>query len=193
MDAPNVVILAGPNGAGKSTTAKKIVCDQLGIQNYVNADTLARGLAEFNSESMAFKAGRIMLEHLKELAEKRVDFAFETTLASKTFAPWIAELKTEGYHFHLIYLWLPEPEMSIRRVADRVSRGGHHVPDETVRRRYRLGLVNFFHLYSPIADAIRVFDNSDPKAPRLIAEKSGIMESIADPAAWNLMQLGAKP
>src|SRR4051794_14192279 len=99
MEALNLVVIAGPNGAGKSTTAQKTVHDRLGIVHYVNADTLARGLSAFASESMAIKAGRIMLEHLHDLAKERIDFGFETTLAGKAFAPWIKELKTKGYYF----------------------------------------------------------------------------------------------
>ena len=106
-------MLAGPNGAGKSTTAKEAIRDRLGIVHYVNADTLARGVSEFDSESMAIKAGRIMLEHLHDLAKQRVDFAFETTLAGKAFASWIAELKQQGYIFHLIFLWLPSADMAV--------------------------------------------------------------------------------
>lgn len=128
MSAPQVVILSGPNGAGKSTLAGEIIFNQLGIADYVNADTIARGLSEFNPEGHAFDAGRYMLDHLKRLGKAQVDFAFETTLATRSFAVWIDELKTSGYEFGLIYVWLPHAAMSIRRVASRVSQGGHHVP-----------------------------------------------------------------
>src|SRR6185503_19809789 len=97
MEHPNVVILAGPNGAGKSTLAESLIQGTLGIRHYVNADTLARGLSAFNFDDMAIKAGKIMLQHLHDLAEERSNFAFETTLASRTFAPWIGELKKTGY------------------------------------------------------------------------------------------------
>src|SRR5262245_17138570 len=136
MDHPNVVILAGPNGAGKSTLAEPLLAQTLGIRHYVNADTLARGLSAFNFDEMAVKAGKIMLAHLHDLGEQRVNFAFETTLASRTFAPWIRELKRTGYHFHLFFLWLPSPEVSITRVRRRVMLGGHGVPEDTIRRRY---------------------------------------------------------
>ena len=93
------------------------------------------------------QAGRIMLARLRELARQRVDFAFETTLASRTFAPWLRELRDSDYRVHLLFLWLPSPELAIARVATRVQEGGHHVPDETIRRRYHAGLRNFFRLY----------------------------------------------
>ena len=85
-----------------------------------------------------------------------MDFAFETTLASRTFAPWIAELRSSGYAFTLLCVWLHNPELSVARVAARVSAGGHHVPSDVVRRRYYGGLRNFFSLYQPLADLWRV-------------------------------------
>lgn len=188
METPNVVVLGGPNGAGKSTIAKKAIRDGLGVLHYVNADTLGRGLSEFDSESMALKAGRIMLEHLKDLAKQRTDFAFETTLASKTFAPWIRTLKEAGYKFHLLYLWLPSPDMAVDRVSDRVQRGGHNIPEETIRRRYQRGLDNFFGLYAPMADFFRFFDNSNRDEPRIIAEKRDTILTVEDVPLWETIQ-----
>src|SRR5437868_6799082 len=184
MDKPNVIILAGPNGAGKSTISQKLLSATLKVPHFVNADTIARGLSAFHSEDMALKAGRIMLEHLHELAEERADFAFETTLASRTFAPWIAELKKAGYVFHLFYVYVPSADVSIERVRDRVRRGGHNVPEETIRRRYQRGLENFFKLYKPMADVWRMFDNSNPKKPRLIAELTDRIQKVHRADLW---------
>jgi predicted ABC-type ATPase len=184
MDVPNIVLLAGPNGAGKSTTAKNVIRDSLGIVHYVNADALARGLSEFAAESMAFKAARIMLEHLHDLARERVDFALETTLSGKTYAPWIGELKKQGFLFSLFFLWLPSADMAIDRVKDRVRRGGHDIPEETIRRRYEGGLKNFFRLYAPMADFFKFYNNSNPKRPRLIAEKNGTMLDVKERRQW---------
>ncbi len=191
--APNVVILAGPNGAGKTTASHKLVYEMLGIRHYVNADTLARGLSAFCPEDWAIKAGKIMLQHLHELAAQRLDFAFETTLASRTVAPWIAELKREGYRFRLLYLWLPAAEMAVQRVQQRVSTGGHEVPADTIRRRYLRGLANFFHLYRPLADAWQVYENSNPEEPRLIAEADGTIENVVDADVWTQLQHGVNP
>src|ERR1700733_6159650 len=124
MDHPNIVILAGPNGAGKTTISKELLSSELEIRHYVNADTIARGLSDFHSEDMAIKAGKVMLEHLHELAKERINFAFETTLASRTFAPWISRLKKDGYAFHLFFIWVPSHEVSIARVSARVRSGG---------------------------------------------------------------------
>src|ERR1051325_2348674 len=114
---PNVVLIGGPNGAGKSTAAPEILHGVLKVTEFVNADVIARGLSAFAPESVALKAGKLMLLRLRELAEQRRDFGFETTLASRSFAPWVAELKKYGYKFHLFFLWLPNPEASVARVA----------------------------------------------------------------------------
>jgi predicted ABC-type ATPase len=184
MEHPNVVIVAGPNGAGKSTVARRLIGHTLGIRRYVNADTLARGLSEFNFDEMAIKAGKLMLEHLHDLAKDRVNFAFETTLASRTFAPWIAELKKTGYQFHLFFVWVPAAEVSIHRVRKRVMLGGHGIPEETIRRRYLRGLDNFFRLYQPLTDGWEFYDNDNPQEPKLIALGNGTMELAEDDALW---------
>ena len=120
--APNIVVIGGPNGAGKSTIARDVLVDALRVQEFVNADTIATGLAAFNPDSAAFSAGRIMLARLHDLAELRVDFAFESTLASRTFAPWLRRQIGLGYNVHIIYVMLRSPELAIRRVANACAR-----------------------------------------------------------------------
>lgn len=128
---PHLIVIAGPNGAGKSTTAPSLLKGTLHVTEFVNADLIAQGLSAFKPEMTAFHAGRIMLERIYYLANKHVNFSFETTLASKTFAPWITELRKTGYIFHLVFLWLPSEEFAINRVAERVRMGGHNVPEDT--------------------------------------------------------------
>src|SRR5579859_2573799 len=189
-EVPIVVVLAGPNGAGKTTTSRSVLQGALGVQEFVNADTIAVGLSAFNPEQAAMAAGRIMLARLQALAEQRASFAFETTLASRSFAPWLRQRRAEGYRFHLIFLSLPSPELAIARVQERVNRGGHHVPDEIVRRRYAGGLRNFFTLYLPIADGWRLYDNTDRQRRRLIARRrvGETSEAILDPASWSRLR-----
>ncbi len=91
-----VAILAGPNGAGKSTCAAALL-PRVNLLEFVNADTIARGLSEFNPESAALAAGRIMLGRLDHLEGEGMSFAFETTLASRSFAPRLRKLREEGY------------------------------------------------------------------------------------------------
>ena len=141
---PQIIILAGPNGAGKSTLAPFLLRDRLHVFEYVNADTIAAGLSAFQPEGAALAAGRVMLQRLRELAAQRVTFAFETTLATRSYAGWLRKLCAQGYDLSLIYLWLRTPETAIKRVQDRVRLGGHDIPEEVVRRRYHKGVQNFF-------------------------------------------------
>lgn len=181
---PSIVILAGPNGAGKSTAAPALLRGLLGVSEFVDADVIARGLSAFNAESVAIPAGRVMLARLRELARRRASFAFETTLASRSFAPWLERLRRDGYSVHIVFLWLPSAEFAIERVADRVRMGGHSVPTDTVRRRYRTGVRNFFHLYERLASTWRVYDGSRD-APKLIAERLDIRPmKVYDERVW---------
>ncbi len=167
--APNVVVIAGPNGSGKSTAAPALLRDYLGVIEFVNADVIAQGLSGFGAEHVALRAGRVMLERLRDLAAEEADFAFETTLASRTFAPWLGQLQQLGYRVHLLFLWLPAPEMAVARVASRVEIGGHDIPRDVIYRRYFAGLRNFFSLYRPLVDAWRMYDNSSRTGYELIA------------------------
>jgi predicted ABC-type ATPase len=166
---PKIIIIAGPNGAGKSTLAPFLLRDTLGLMEYVNADTVALGLSAFHPEAVAFKAGRIMLKHLQEMAKQRVNFAFETTLATRSYARWIKELREEGYELHLYFLWLRSADVSVERVKERVLLGGHNVPEDDIRRRYQRGISNFFDFYQPLSQSWNVYDNSLHE-PLLIAE-----------------------
>ena len=186
---PHIIIIGGPNGAGKSTTAPALLKGTLGVTEFVNADTIAQGLSAFQPEGTAFHAGRVMLERIRFLAKEQMDFAFETTLASLTFAPWIQELKKKGYIFHLVFLWLPNEEFAIARVAERVHMGGHNVPEETLRRRYSKGMGNFFRLYKPLADTWFFYDNSFAGSPKLLASGGKkIGTSIGNAVIWKHIQ-----
>jgi predicted ABC-type ATPase len=173
-----IVVLAGPNGSGKSTTAPVLLRDRLGIANYVNADTLAAGLAAFDPASAAFDAGRLMLVRLARLRRQRVDFAFETTLATRGYAAWLRDCRSEGYQVVVVFLSLPYAETALQRVAARVVRGGHDIPETTVRRRFERGLANFFNLYVDVADQWYFLDNSGTN-PELLAS-GGIGEPTVE-------------
>lgn len=185
---PSVVILSGPNGAGKSSLAPSLLQEHLGVRQFVNADVIAQGLAGFAPESSALAAGRIMLSRMNALAASRSSFAFETTLASRTFAPWLENLRSDGYLVHLIYLWLPSPEMAQLRVASRVRSGGHNVPPEVVTRRFYAGLRNFFDLYQAVSDTWRIYDSSGLSTPEPIALGSGPTTlEVRDRLKWELV------
>jgi predicted ABC-type ATPase len=178
-------VIAGPNGAGKSTIAPDLLRGKLAVSEFVNADTIARGLSAFAPEDVAFAAGRIMLDRLHDLSRRRADFAFETTLATLSFAPWLRELVAKGYSFHLLFISLVNPGVAVQRVRSRVRLGGHDVPEATIRRRFGRGLRNFFQLYLPLATTWRVYDNSAVGSLKLIA--SGRVKGptrILDAKAW---------
>lgn len=189
--SPSLVALAGPNGAGKSTVGPALLRNSLGISTFVNADVIAQGLSGLEPEGAAFEAGRIMLERLDELARRRESFAFETTLAGRAYARRISALQGEGYRFHVVFLWLDSPELAVARVADRVRAGGHAVPEDVVRRRYRAGLRNFLELYRPLAEMWQVYDNSSggSDGPRLVAYGSGeTTKSVLNEGMWRRVQ-----
>ncbi len=170
---PHIVVIGGPNGAGKTTISRDVLADTLRITEFVNADAIAAGLSGFDPARAALAAGRVMLARLHQLAtaDPPVNFAFESTLASRTFAPWLSKRIDQGYAVHLLYIWLRSPELAIRRVRSRVRKGGHSIADEVVRRRYARSVANLFDLYLPLAERAgtwRIYNNST-RALRLVA------------------------
>lgn len=183
---PNLVVVAGPNGSGKSTTAPKLLRDTLRVDEFINADLIASGLSGFAPERVAFAAGRIMVRRMQEIAESKIDFALESTLSSRSLAPWISRLQAGGYAFHLLYLWLSNADLAVQRVADRVRQGGHNVPETVVRRRYARSLSNFFNVYRPIADSWLMLDNSTVGNLKAIAWRTaGGPIQIVKGGPWN--------
>lgn len=185
---PHLIIIAGPNGAGKTTSAPAILDKALHIQDFVNADVIAQGLCAFQPEKAAIQAGRVMLDRIHNLAKEGANFAFETTLASRSFASWIPDLKQKGYIFHLVYLWLDSVDLAVSRVTERIKMGGHSVPEKTIRRRYRAGLINFFKLYKPLAESWQFYDNSNKKQLNLIASASSNQLTINNEVIWNQLR-----
>ena len=140
---PSVYVVAGPNGAGKTTFALRFL-PRIATVNFVNADMISAGLSPLKPESAALEASRVFLRRIRELADEGVDFAFETTLAGQAYAGLLQRMRDSGYRVHLLFLWIPSPELALRRVADRVRKGGHNIPEQDVRRRFSRGLRNLF-------------------------------------------------
>src|SRR5437867_7617519 len=159
--------------------AARLLVGALRVSEYVDADVFARSLPR--SEATAVTAGRAVLRRLDDLAMERRSFGFETTLASRSFGPRIRRLLDAGYECHLVFLWLPSADFAVARVADRVRLGGHSVPEETIRRRYRSGLRNFFSLYQALTTTWRMYDNSVYE-PRLIASGAGTEAPVVNDA-----------
>jgi predicted ABC-type ATPase len=144
MSAMNkkIIIIAGPNGAGKTTFAKNFLPQEAHTFRFINADLIAAGLAPFNPESVSFKAARLMLNELDENTKAGESFAFETTLSGTHYLQRIEEWKDLGYAVKLWFIALSCPDLAISRVAERVAQGGHNIPEDVIRRRYKAGLEN---------------------------------------------------
>ena len=163
-------IIAGCNGAGKTTASFTILPEVLDCKEFINADEIAKGLSPFQPESVAVQAGRIMLARMDELLQKGETFAFETTLATKSYKQKIEWAQANGYEVTLLFFWLDSPNMAKKRVAQRVAEGGHSIPSETIERRYHNGIVNLFAIYIDMVDICYIFDNSEGRK-ELIAQK----------------------
>jgi predicted ABC-type ATPase len=165
---PTVYVIAGPNGAGKTTFASQFLPDFVKCREFLNADLIAAGLSPFAPETQNLRAGRLLLERIGELAQQRADFGFETTLSGRTYVKLLTDMKANGYHVELFFLWLPTADMAVDRVENRVAEGGHGVPPADIRRRYHAGLRNLFRLYRPILNSWWLYDASR-LPPNLIA------------------------
>ena len=163
-------IIAGCNGAGKTTASFTILPDILGCKEFINADEIARGLSPFQPDKVGIEAGRIMLHRIQELLVQGKTFAFETTLATKSYKNTIKQAQSLGYTVTLVFFSLDSIELAIDRVKTRVLEGGHNIPADIIARRYQNGLKNLFEIYSEIVDELAIFNNSKGK-PDLIAKK----------------------
>lgn len=181
---PQIIVIGGPNGAGKTTIAPDLLRDKLAINRYVNADPIALGLSGFDPASVSFEAGRVMLTRLKSLVLERQTFALESTLAGKSYARWLNQVRRQDYGVQLIFLWLRTPDLAVQRVAERVRDGGHDVPEEVIRRRYFAGLRNFWTLYQPLVDAWAVFDNSEGACHTVARGNREVQLLIYDKLSW---------
>lgn len=163
-------IIAGCNGAGKTTASFTILPDILGCKEFINADEIARGLSPFQPDKVGIEAGRIMLHRIQELLTQGKTFAFETTLATKSYKNTIKQAQSLGYTVTLVFFSLDSIELAIDRVKTRVLEGGHNIPSDVIARRYQNGLKNLFEIYSEIVNELAIFNNSNGK-PDLIAKK----------------------
>ena len=157
----NLYIISGCNGAGKTTASYTVLPEILNCKEFVNADEIARGLSPFNPESVAIEAGRLMLQRIDFLLEKDTSFSIETTLSTKSYINLVRRAQEKGFSVRILFFWLNSPELAIRRVAERVAKGGHNIPEPIIRRRYTAGLKNLFNLFMDHVDYWDIYDNSD--------------------------------
>jgi len=167
----NLYIIAGCNGAGKTTASFTILPEILNCKEFVNADEIAKGLSPFQPEKVSFEAGRIMLNRINDLLYVNETFAFETTLATKSYKSKIIDAQRNNYTVTLLFFWLENIDLAIERVKTRVLEGGHNIETDVIYRRYKNGIKNLFEIYFSLVDEAMIFDNSYGK-PELIAEKT---------------------
>lgn len=184
---PNIFIISGCNGAGKTTASFTILPDILDCKEFVNADNIAYGISPFNVESVAIEAGRIMLHRINELILLKEDFAFETTLATRSYVSLIHKAKELGYRVTLLYIWLNSPELAIQRVAERVRKGGHNIPEDVIKRRYYKGIKNFFTLFMPICDIWILADNSFGVLGKIAQGSREFVNVIESTELWRII------
>lgn len=182
---PDLYLIGGQNGAGKTTAALRVF-PALGVANFVNADMIAQGLSPLDVTKAARAAGRVMLEQMELHLNRGDDFALESTLASRSLAPFVGRCKGAGYRFTLIYVWLRSAELAVERVENRVRTGGHDIPDDVIRRRYERGRTNFFELYLPLADEWSVWDNSEDYTITVAHKRAGV-EEVLQPDIWEII------
>ncbi|MBY0244001.1 MAG: zeta toxin family protein [Sphingobacteriaceae bacterium] len=173
MKDKNLYIIAGCNGAGKTSASFTILPDIINCTEFINADAIASGISPFQPEKVAFDAGRIMLTRINELLNNGESFAFETTLATKSYKEKINQAKSKGYCINLLFFWLESVDLAKERVKTRVVEGGHNIPPDVIERRYKRGIDNLFKIYLPLVDGALIFDNSNGSAV-LIAQKTTI-------------------
>ena len=185
---PKLYIIAGCNGAGKTTASFTILPEILGCKEFINADEIAKGLSPFQPESVAVQAGRIMLTRMDELLQKGETFAFETTLATKSYKQKIEWAQANGYEVTLLFFWLDSPNIAKERVAQRVAEGGHNIPLETIERRYYNGIANLFAIYIDMVDICYIFDNSEGERTPIAKKYKGGKEIIYNTDLYNQMK-----
>ena len=180
----NLFIIAGPNGEGKTTASFTVLPDMLKCKEFVNADEIAKGISPFRPESAAIDAGRIFLKRIQELLRLKKDFAFETTLSTRSYVNLIKQAKLSGYNVILVFFWLRSPELAFERVKERVKAGGHNIPKDVIERRYFSGIKNLLQLYIPITDYWMVIDNSNNPFNLLAEGNLGQKTNIYNNTIW---------
>lgn len=191
LTPPVCWIIAGPNGAGKTTFALNYLPQVARCQNFVNADLIAAGLSPLVPGRELVAASRLFLQEMNAYIEKRSSFGFETTLAGRGYLKKVEQLIADGWEVNLIYLALPDVEMSVQRVAERVAHGGHDVPESIVRWRFPRSLRNLFEGYAGVVSSVRCFMNGGDQPEPVFFKEQG-QRQIVDPAAYRLLQKEAQ-
>jgi predicted ABC-type ATPase len=188
---PTLYIIAGCNGAGKTTASYTILPEMLNCKEFVNADSIALGISPFQPDKVAFEAGRVMLQRIDQLINDKVNFAFETTLSTKSYKETIKKARQKGYKIMLLYFWIDSPKLAIDRIKKRVEKGGHHIPDTIVKRRYKRGLENLFSIFIPLCDYWLIIDNRQLQPFNVADGNYKVEKSIYNAEIWQRIQSSA--
>ena len=181
----HLYIIAGCNGAGKTTASKTILPKSLLVKEFVNADEIAKGLSPFNPEGVAIAAGKLMLKRIDELLNAEESFSIETTLATRSYLNLVRKAQQRGYIVHLLFFWLNNVRLAKQRVASRVANGGHNIPPEVIKRRYKAGLKNLFDIFMPAVDIWVLIDNSNNQGERIAFGGKRFPTQIKDKVKFN--------
>lgn len=183
---PTCWIIAGPNGAGKTTFALEFLPTVADCEYFINADLIAAGLSPLAPEKETLNASKLFLAEIQNRISKKQSFAFETTLSGRTYLKLIKQLQQDGWRIELIYLALPNSEVSRLRVAERVSHGGHNIPLKDIKRRFPRSLSNLFNEYSSLVDSCQCYFNADEE-PVLIFEQQGTTRQVYQTQLYHLL------
>ena len=184
----NLYIISGCNGAGKTTASYTVLPEILHCKEFVNADEIARGLSPFNPENVAIEAVRLMLQRIEALLERGETFSIETTLATKSYINLVRRSQSKGYSVKVLFFWLNSPELAIQRVAERVAKGGHNIPEPVIRRRYTAGISNLFHLFMKEVDYWDIYDNSEYPRKQIACGGRNAETVICEESLFNQIQ-----
>jgi len=179
MKNKNVYIIAGPNGSGKTTFAETFLPEYAKCNRFINVDLIAAGLSPFSPQQAAIKSGKLVLEQIKEYSKNGIDFGFETTMSGVTYIKYFKMFKEKGYKINIFFLWIPDSQLAVARIKDRVAQGGHNVPVKDIKRRFKRSMENFFKQYRLLADKWILFNNAESK-PKIIAKKQNAHVDIVD-------------
>ena len=183
MTMPRLFIISGCNGSGKTTASYAVLPELLGCSEFVNSDEFAKSLSPFSPEKASVGASRYMLLKMRRLLERRADFAIETTLATRSMLKMIKDAQEAGYFVTILYLWLNTPDLAVARVKARVAAGGHNIKEETIRRRYSVGLHYLFRDFMPLCDRWILCDNSEDRL-EIVAESSDAGITVRNPETF---------